>query len=378
MLTSVIKKRASFSIHYFTNCIRHASIAVPEKKFLRVAIIGEPNAGKSTLFNKLVGFQISAVSKKINTTNNVIRGFLTESKTQIEFVDCPGTLTRNRALRHDIHVGVCDMPEKASETSDVVAVIVDTSSFRPKNARLSTSILDILKNSRNKTCILLLNKIDLIKDKSSLMFISTRLTKGIVDGKMSIEKSSSLSYAKKKELNLLDPNEIINETMQQEFITKIIDLNQSTSETLPVEKGFDGFKRVFYISALEDDGLKDLRDYLVQLGTVVEMWPNEENLVTRRRMQSIVEEIIKGQFMDNTDGRAPYLLKLLFKECCFDELECLTIKLVIKCPDVMCLKKIIGTSGSTLNKIIAECRKQIANTFGCDVKLKVSVEAENQ
>ena len=63
-----------------------------------VALIGEPNAGKSTLLNRMVGAKVSIVTHKVQTTRARIRGVAMEGETQIVFVDTPGLFAPKRRL----------------------------------------------------------------------------------------------------------------------------------------------------------------------------------------------------------------------------------------------------------------------------------------
>ena len=69
-----------------------------------VALIGEPNAGKSTLLNRMVGAKVSIVTHKVQTTRARIRGVAMEGETQIVFVDTPGLFAPKRRLDRAISV----------------------------------------------------------------------------------------------------------------------------------------------------------------------------------------------------------------------------------------------------------------------------------
>lgn len=126
-----------------------------------VALIGRPNAGKSTLLNRLVGEKIAAVSNKPQTTRFKILGIVTRPDGQIVLVDTPGVHKpgyelnrRMMAAVHDALLGV-----------DLVCLIRDASVATGNGDRF---VLDLVKQSEKPT-LLLLNKSDKLKDKSKLL-----------------------------------------------------------------------------------------------------------------------------------------------------------------------------------------------------------------
>lgn len=126
-----------------------------------VALVGRPNAGKSTLLNRLVGEKIAAVSNKPQTTRFKILGIVTRPEGQIVLVDTPGVHKpgyelnrRMMAAVHDALLGV-----------DLVCLMRDASASTGNGDRF---VLDLVKQA-DKPALLLLNKTDKLKDKSKLL-----------------------------------------------------------------------------------------------------------------------------------------------------------------------------------------------------------------
>src|ERR671915_2461962 len=126
-----------------------------------IALVGRPNAGKSTLLNRLVGEKIAAVSNKPQTTRFKILGIVNRPQGQIVLVDTPGVHKpgyelnrRMMAALHDALLGV-----------DVVCLIRDASVSTGNGDRF---VLDLVKQS-GKPALLLLNKTDKLADKSRLL-----------------------------------------------------------------------------------------------------------------------------------------------------------------------------------------------------------------
>jgi GTP-binding protein Era len=136
-----------------------------------VALIGAPNAGKSTLMNALVGEKVTIVTHKAQTTRSTVRGVVTRGEAQIVFVDTPGLFAPKRRLDRAMVASAWG----AAADADVLALLIDA---KKEAAHLAVSeeteaILDALKQSR-KPKLLVLNKIDAM-ERAKLLELSARL-----------------------------------------------------------------------------------------------------------------------------------------------------------------------------------------------------------
>ena len=120
-----------------------------------VALIGAPNAGKSTLLNALVGAKISIVSRKVQTTRTLVRGIAIEGDAQIIFVDTPGIFAPRRRLDRAMVASAWG----GAADADVVALLVDVRNGIDAEVE---AILGKLKSLATPRRFLLLNKIDLV------------------------------------------------------------------------------------------------------------------------------------------------------------------------------------------------------------------------
>src|SRR5438270_960397 len=126
-----------------------------------VALVGRPNAGKSTLLNRLVGEKIAAVSNKPQTTRHRIQGIITRPEGQIVLVDTPGVHLPGHLLNRRMMAAVHD----ALAGVDLVCLLRDASVPTGNGDRF---VLDLVKQSE-KPSILLLNKTDKLGDKRELL-----------------------------------------------------------------------------------------------------------------------------------------------------------------------------------------------------------------
>ncbi len=125
-----------------------------------VALIGAPNAGKSTLLNALVGSKVTIVSRKVQTTRALIRGIAVDGKAQLIFVDTPGIFAPKRRLDR----AMVTTAWSGAHDADLVGVLIDVRKGLDEEAEV---ILDKLKEVRAPK-LLILNKIDLVAKEALL------------------------------------------------------------------------------------------------------------------------------------------------------------------------------------------------------------------
>ena len=158
-----------------------------EPRFGTVALVGRPNAGKSTLLNRILGQKVSIVSAKPQTTRNRIVGLLNDELGQIALLDTPGV---HKPL-HRLNVRMMDHVRSALSEADVIALIVDaTEPF----GRGDQFVIDMLREEKQANPeakrIVLLNKVDLLKKHKLLPLMEQYHGFGIFDDVIPISAST--------------------------------------------------------------------------------------------------------------------------------------------------------------------------------------------
>lgn len=129
-----------------------------------VAVLGKPNAGKSSLVNKLVGFNVAIITPKPQTTRFNIKGIRTTDTSQIIFIDTPGVHTPKNKLGEYMMKGV----SQAVDNVDAILYIVDGS--KPVLDDANKGIMEQIVKTK-KDVILAINKVDKIKKENILRII---------------------------------------------------------------------------------------------------------------------------------------------------------------------------------------------------------------
>ena len=283
------------------------SCLMPENGFRSgyVALIGRPNAGKSTLLNRLVGEKIAAVSNKPQTTRHRIQGIINLPNAQIVFVDTPGVHKPGHLLNRRMMAAVHD----AIMSVDLLVLIRDASVSTGNGDRF---VLDLVKRS-GQPAILLLNKIDKIKEKAALL--------PLID-----------SYAKEYE-----------------------------------------FAEIVPVTALKGEGVDTFLEQITRhLPEGEPIFPDDE--MTDQPVRILVAEMVREKILRSTGEEIPYVTAVVTE--LFDESDPDTTRIfcAIYVEKPSQKKIMIGKQGARIKDIGTKARVDIEALLGKSVFLKLFVK----
>lgn len=131
------------------------------------ALVGRPNVGKSTLLNALIGFRLSIISPRPQTTRHRILGIATRPRGQILYVDTPGL---HRGARRAMNRSLNRAARTAIAEVDVAVQVIEGTRWTDEDSAVHAALVE-----RNIPRLLAINKLDKLKDKASLLPFMTKL-----------------------------------------------------------------------------------------------------------------------------------------------------------------------------------------------------------
>lgn len=164
------------------------------------AVIGAPNAGKSTLVNALVGAKVSIVTPKVQTTRARVLGIACKDQAQIIYVDTPGIFAPKRRLER----AMVRAAWQGAGDADVVLLMVDVAARASGRDEALEPILAGLREAKRKA-ILVLNKIDLVKPAALLAMVQKLNAEGVFTDTFMISalKGDGVADLEKRVIELL-------------------------------------------------------------------------------------------------------------------------------------------------------------------------------
>ena len=136
-----------------------------------VAVMGPPNAGKSTLVNALVGQKVAIVTSKPQTTRNQITGIMTTKNGQAIFIDTPGITPPRQLPRNPLNKIMSQAAWQTFASADAIMIVLDSDLYIRHEEFLQKDMDPIIKSIQNeiRPIIVVVNKVDLFHDKSRML-----------------------------------------------------------------------------------------------------------------------------------------------------------------------------------------------------------------
>ncbi|XP_076232703.1 GTPase Era, mitochondrial [Calliopsis andreniformis] len=285
------------------------------RKSLKVAILGLPNAGKSTLVNQLIHRTVCPTSSKVHTTTHKAEAIYSENDTQIVFMDTPGLTTNHEMKKYKLAESFRKDLETSIAQADVVGILQDVTNVYTRHM-IHNFIIDYLKNKKEDTSvILILNKVDKLKKKFVLLELTRLLTSN---------------------------------------------------------KDFPTFADVFMVSALNGDGIDDLRNYLLDSAKEND-WHYEQTDFIDQPIKKIIEETVRASALDFLPQDVPYCIQIELEH--LDVGQDGSIKTVVnmKCNKPRFLKFLLGNKGKALKAVSQSAEQRLQNAFRTRVVVLLSV-----
>ncbi|XP_010790916.1 GTPase Era, mitochondrial [Notothenia coriiceps] len=342
-------------------------------KVLKVALIGAPNAGKSTLSNQLLGRKVFAVSKKVHTTRSRAVGVLTEEDTQIILLDTPGLTTVSKVKRHNLEKALLEDPWNTVKEADIVVVLVDVSD-RWMCGRLDFEVLKCLAQHTDIPAILVLNKVDLLKTKDRLLDITTELTCGVVNGrKLRVRTVIKPPKAEKRSERQPEPSPDVDTAGLEGDADPSSALSREQLKALRSQQGWAHFKDVFMLSSVDKEDVDTLKNYFM-VAAKPGSWQYHSEVLTDQTPEQICTNTIREKLLENLPQEVPYSITQsieLWDDGENGELD-ISVKLYTKKDTHM--RMVIGAGGQMVGRMAREAGEDLSRVFLRDVRLKLSAK----
>jgi GTP-binding protein Era len=281
-----------------------AAVAPDQTRCGFIALIGAPNAGKSTLINALVGTKVSIVSHKVQTTRALVRGIAIEGRSQLVFIDTPGIFAPRRRLDRAMVTSAWS----GAHDADLAGVLIDARRGIDDDV---SAMLDRVCEVRHGK-FLILNKIDLV------------------------EKPALLALA-----------EAANRRAQ--------------------------FESTFMVSALRNDGVADMRRWLVAR-VPAGPWHYPEDQVSDAPLRQLAAEITREKLYLRLHQELPYHSTV--ETTAWKELRdgSVRIEQTIYVERESQRKIVLGKGGQTIKAIGSDARRELAAAIEAKVHLMLFVK----
>ena len=232
-----------------------------------VNIVGNPNVGKSTLMNSLVGERISIITSKAQTTRHRIMGIVNTDDMQIVYSDTPGVLSPNYKLQESM----LNFSQSALVDADILLYVTDVVEMPTKNQ----GFLDRVA-SQSVPVLLLINKVDLLKDQKDLERLVEEWHSLLPNAEIIREKILQI-YDKEIPYAVEVAVEQFKEDEGHIHIMAIIYVERDSQKGIVIGKGGSALKKVGSLARKDIEAFFEKKVYLELYVKVEKDWRNKEN-----------------------------------------------------------------------------------------------------
>ncbi|XP_028045451.1 GTPase Era, mitochondrial [Monomorium pharaonis] len=334
----VIRATARYLRRYFANSVdilasnsqelssqsNEKNLTLPRReaqRSLKIAFLGAPNVGKSTLINQLIKRSVCPVSCKVHTTQTKARGIYCEGDTQLIFMDTPGMVSKKECQKFKLANSFKADPKISLCSADIVGIVQDGENIYTRH-KIDLNILELLtEDIKNRIpIILIINKVDRLKKKEILL----------------------------------------------DFVN-----------TLTTSKKSPDFYDVFMISALTGDGVNDLRTYLLDTAKP-RAWEYEGHIYTDNTCEDIIRLTVRAKLMDILPNEIPYRLQVKLEH--FDPAPDDSVKALISvtCPNKRIAHLLTRGSNNRIGQVAVMAEEELRHAFRTSVRLKLSIQPSSK
>ncbi|XP_055538314.1 GTPase Era, mitochondrial [Wyeomyia smithii] len=313
------------------------------EKLIKVAIIGIPNAGKSTLINHLINHRVCPTSMKVHTTRKAAKAIQNRANSQMILFDTPGLVGERERKRHQLDSEFVSACRHAIQNSNLVGVVHDVSNSWTRNS-LNPILLEVLRQYAHIPSFLVLNKVDTLKSKRVLLDIVRNITNN--------QMENIKNYHVKKRKSLAQETD-----------------SKRERELSKEQTGWSHFTEVFMVSAITGDGLKEVMNFIyshAQPGT----WEHLATENTDQTPENLIVQSVQARLLDYLPQEIPYLLQteLEFYENIRGRIYA---SAVVTCPNARLERLVCGESNGKLRQITERVTSDLIETFTAPVSLTI-------
>ncbi|KAF5269607.1 hypothetical protein FQR65_LT05946 [Abscondita terminalis] len=300
------------------------------QSILKVAVIGMPNAGKSTFINHLIDRKVCPTSSKVHTTRTRASAIFTEDNTQIIFLDTPGLVTSRTLKRHHLEKSFVKDSVSSLNECDVIGVIQDVSNAWTRD-KLDIKIINLLEKHPTKSSFLVLNKVDILKSKRKLLDITRLITMNSIDGK---------PFGTNVHHNKYD------------------------------NRGWPNFKEVFMVSSFTGDGLTEVKNYLINSAKPGK-WLFPGDVWSDQTPEKIITDTVKATLLDFLPQEIPYQMEPEMELYEVNDEGLINAVVNVKCTSERVAKLVAGVSDGRLRQITESTQKSLQDVFHHFVRIRI-------